>query len=53
MSDLDATLAEVASQYDDLQAQLADPEVTGDPNELRRLGQELARLQPTVDASGI
>ena len=50
MSDLDAKLTEIAAQYDDLQAQLARPEVTADPNELRRLGRELARLQPTVDA---
>jgi peptide chain release factor 1 len=50
MSDLDAKLAEIAMQYDDLQAELARPEVSADPNELRRLGRELARLQPTVDA---
>jgi peptide chain release factor 1 len=48
--DLDATLAEVAGQYDALQAQLADPEVTSDPSEIRRIGQELARLEPTVAA---
>jgi peptide chain release factor 1 len=50
MSDLDAKLAEIAAQYDDLQAQLARPEVTADPNEIRRLGRELARLEPTVAA---
>ena len=50
MSDLDAKLAEIATQYDDLQAELARPEVMADPNEIRRLGRELARLQPTVDA---
>ena len=50
MSDLDAKLAEVAGQYDDLQAELSRPEVTADPNELRRLGRELARLEPTVAA---
>jgi peptide chain release factor 1 len=50
MSDLDATLADVAAQYDDLQAQLGRPEVTSDPGEIRRLGQELARLEPTVEA---
>jgi peptide chain release factor 1 len=50
MSDLDAKLAEIAAQYDDLQAQLARPEVTSDPNEIRRLGRELARLEPTVEA---
>ena len=50
MSDLDAKLAEIAAQYDDIQASLATPEVTSDPNEIRRLGRELARLQPTVEA---
>ena len=50
MSDLDATLAEIALQYDDLQAQLARPEVSADPNQIRRLGKELARLEPTVSA---
>jgi peptide chain release factor 1 len=47
---LDAKLAEIAVQYDDLQAQLATPEVSADPNEIRRLGRELARLEPTVAA---
>ena len=50
MTDLDAKLAEIAAQYDDLQAELARPEVTADPNEIRRLGRELARLEPTVAA---
>src|SRR6188768_1344138 len=50
MTDLDAKLAEIAAQYDDLQADLARPEVTADPNEIRRLGRELARLEPTVAA---
>ena len=50
MSSLDAKLAEVAHQYDDLQAQLARPEVSSDPSELRRLGRELARLEPAVEA---
>jgi peptide chain release factor 1 len=50
MTDLDAKLAEIATQYDDLQAQLALPEVTSDPDALRRLGRELARLEPTVEA---
>jgi peptide chain release factor 1 len=47
---LDARLAEVATQYDSLQAQLATPEVTSDPDAIRRLGQELARLEPVVEA---
>jgi peptide chain release factor 1 len=50
MSDLDAKLSEIAGQYDDLQQQLARPEVSSDPNEIRRLGRELARLEPTVEA---
>jgi peptide chain release factor 1 len=50
MSDLDATLADVARQYDDLQTELAKPETSRDPRAIRRLGQELARLEPTVAA---
>ncbi|TMC63402.1 MAG: peptide chain release factor 1 [Chloroflexi bacterium] len=50
MSDLDATLADVARQYDDLQAALARPETSVDPRAIRHLGQELARLEPTVAA---
>jgi peptide chain release factor 1 len=50
MSDLDAKLAEIAGQYDDLQAELSRPEVIADPSEIRRLGKELARLEPTVEA---
>jgi peptide chain release factor 1 len=50
MSDLDAKLAEIAGQYDDLQAELSRPEVIADPGEIRRLGKELARLEPTVEA---
>jgi len=47
---IDAKLAGVARQYDELQAELARPEVSSDPDSLRRLGRELARLQPVVDA---
>jgi peptide chain release factor 1 len=50
MTDLDAKLAEVAVQYDSLQAELSRPETSTDPSEIRRLGQELARLEPTVEA---
>jgi peptide chain release factor 1 len=50
MSDLDAKLAEIARQYDDLQTELSRPETSADPNQIRRLGKELARLSPTVDA---
>ncbi len=50
MSDLDGKLAEVARQYDDVQADLARPEVSADPSEIRRLGRELSRLEPVVEA---
>jgi peptide chain release factor 1 len=50
MSELDAKLAEVARRYDEVQNDLGRPEVTSDPSEIRRLGQELARLEPTVEA---
>ena len=48
--DLDARLREVARQYDDVQAELAKPETSTDPDALRRLGRELARLEPVVGA---
>ena len=50
MTGLDAKLAEVARQYDDLSAQLARPRRPRDPDALRRLGRELARLEPVVAA---
>jgi peptide chain release factor 1 len=50
MSGLDAKLADVARQYDDLQSELARPETSSDHNAIRRLGQELARLEPVVGA---
>src|SRR3954447_5598135 len=50
MSDLDAKLAEIARSYDDLQVELSRPETSTDPAAIRRLGQEMARLQPVVDA---
>ena len=50
MIGLDARLADVARQYDTLQADLARPETAGDPGALRRLGKELARLEPVVAA---
>jgi peptide chain release factor 1 len=50
MSDLDTTLADVARQYDDLQAELARPETSADHTAIRRLGQEMARLEPVVGA---
>ncbi len=50
MSDLEAKLAEVARQHDELQSELARPEVIADPNQIRRLGKEIARLEPVVAA---
>jgi peptide chain release factor 1 len=50
MPDLDDRLTELADQYDQVQVQLADPAVTSDPDAIRRLGQELARLEPVVAA---
>jgi peptide chain release factor 1 len=47
---LDAKLADIAVQYDDVSRQLATPEVLGDPAQLKRLGRELARLEPVVQA---
>ena len=50
MTGLDAKLAEVAQQYDDLQGEFARPETATDPDAMRRLGKELARLEPVVGA---
>ncbi|MHB8960506.1 MAG: peptide chain release factor 1 [Candidatus Limnocylindrales bacterium] len=47
---LDAKLADLAAQYDDVSRQLGTPEVLGDPSQLRRLGRELSRLEPVVAA---
>ena len=49
-SGLDTRLADVATQYDALQGQLASPAVTADPDAIRRIGQELSRLEPVVAA---
>ena len=52
MSDpgLDAKLAGLALQYDEVGRQLGTPEVLTDPDQLRKLGRELARLEPVVAA---
>jgi peptide chain release factor 1 len=47
---LDARLADAAALYDHLQAEIAQPEVNSDPDEIRRIGKELARLEPVVAA---
>jgi peptide chain release factor 1 len=50
MTELGPKLEEIARQYDGLQADLARPGTIADPAELRRLGRELARLEPVVGA---
>ena len=50
MSDLDAKLVDVAAQYDEVQLQLARPETSADVDAIRRLGRELSRLEPVVEA---
>jgi peptide chain release factor 1 len=50
MSELDAKLDEVARQYDQVQAELALPETSTNPDAIRRLGRELSRMEPVVEA---
>lgn len=50
MTTLDAKLADLAAQYDALTGELARPETLVDPDALRRLGRETARLEPVVAA---
>jgi peptide chain release factor 1 len=45
---LDAKLADLARQYDEVSRQLGTPEILADPSALKRLGRELARLEPVV-----
>jgi peptide chain release factor 1 len=45
---LDQKLRAVVAQYEALQDELARPETSSDPDALRRLGRELARLEPVV-----
>jgi peptide chain release factor 1 len=47
---LDTRLDEVARQYDELTAELALPETSRDVDAIKRLGREIARLEPVVDA---
>jgi len=47
---LDLRLAELAGQARLIEEQLSSPETASDPDALRRLGKELARVQPTVAA---
>ncbi|MEX2588333.1 MAG: peptide chain release factor 1 [Actinomycetota bacterium] len=41
-------LSELESTYEQIQAQLMDPEVTSKPEKLRELGKQNAELEPTV-----
>jgi peptide chain release factor 1 len=50
MTGIDTKLLEIARQYDDLQGEFSRPETTGDPDAMRRIGKELARLEPVVGA---
>ncbi|HYO41823.1 MAG TPA: PCRF domain-containing protein, partial [Candidatus Limnocylindrales bacterium] len=47
---LDAKLAGLARQYDAVLEDLARPETSTDPDAMKRLGRELARLEPVVAA---
>jgi peptide chain release factor 1 len=47
---IDAKLLEVVARYEAVQAELAQPETATDPGAIRRLGRELARLEPVVSA---
>ena len=47
---LDTRLDEVARRYDELNDELARPETVQDLDLLKRLGQEVARLEPVVEA---
>jgi peptide chain release factor 1 len=45
---IEKKLAQIAMQYDELQAELLRPETASDPAALKRLGQELSQLDPVV-----
>jgi peptide chain release factor 1 len=49
-SSLDTKLDEVARQYDELNVELARPETSRDVEAIKRLGRELRRLEPVVEA---
>jgi peptide chain release factor 1 len=43
-------LEQIEQRYDELGGSMADPATTSDPNRIREVGQEMASLQPVVDA---
>jgi peptide chain release factor 1 len=47
---IDKKLAQIAVQYDALQAELARPETASDPAALKRLGKELSQMEQVVTA---
>jgi peptide chain release factor 1 len=49
-TELDTKLEDLARQYDALTEELARPETSTDPDLIRRLGRELARVEPVVEA---
>ncbi|MGZ8625272.1 MAG: peptide chain release factor 1 [Actinomycetota bacterium] len=46
--DLETRLAEVEARYEQVQAEMAAPDVAAEPNRLRRLGKDFADLQEIV-----
>jgi peptide chain release factor 1 len=47
---IDSKLVEIAAQYDAMNAELLRPETATDPATLKRLGKELAQIEPVVEA---
>jgi len=47
---LDAKLDDVARQYDELHAELVRPETSRDVEAMKRIGRDLRRLEPVVEA---
>jgi peptide chain release factor 1 len=47
---IDSKLVEIAAQYDAMNAELLQPETASDPAALKRLGKELAQIEPVVTA---
>ena len=47
---IDSKLVEIAAQYDAMNAELLKPETAADPAALKRLGKELAQIEPVVGA---
>jgi len=50
IDNLEARLADVARQYDGVVDELSQPETSADPGAMKRLGRELSRLEPVVQA---